>query len=276
MADRNRYSSGSNQQGSSDYRNRQSEQFESDNSRQQGLNTDWNDENRGSFDRGASQDRSSAQRRSWNERDRGSRGGYDPVSDYDQAGSDYRSRREASGNTNGNYFTGDDFGGRDFGGDRNSGNYGGTHFGGNAMGGTNYARSGYSQYRGSEQTGDRGLLERAGDEVASWFGDEDAARRREQDHRGRGPGGYTRSDQRILEDVCDRLTEDRGVDASAISVTVDKGEVTLDGTVNDRLQKRRAEDCVEHVSGAKHVQNNLRVSAGEADTTGKVPPLPLI
>ena len=35
--------------------------------------------------------------------------------------------------------------------------------------------------------------------------------------------------------------------------------VTLDGTVSTRLQKRRAEDCAEDVSGVKHVQNNLRV-----------------
>ena len=39
----------------------------------------------------------------------------------------------------------------------------------------------------------------------SWFGDEDAARRRQQDHSGRGPSNYTRSDERIREDVCDRL-----------------------------------------------------------------------
>jgi hypothetical protein len=29
--------------------------------------------------------------------------------------------------------------------------------------------------------------------------------------------------------------------------------------VSTRLQKRRAEDCAEDVSGVKHVQNNLRV-----------------
>ncbi len=58
------------------------------------------------------------------------------------------------------------------------------------------------------------MVRRAGDEVASWFGDEDAARRREQDHRGKGPAGYTRSDERIREDANDTLTEDWRVDAS--------------------------------------------------------------
>ena len=38
------------------------------------------------------------------------------------------------------------------------------------------------------------------------------------------------------------------------------GEVTLDGTVPSREQKRRAEDLIDSLSGVKHVQNNLRVS----------------
>ncbi|WP_423141579.1 BON domain-containing protein [Parablastomonas sp. CN1-191] len=112
----------------------------------------------------------------------------------------------------------------------------------------------------------RGFLDRAGDEIASWFGDDDAQRRREQDHRGRGPSNYTRSDDRIREDVNDRLTDDRHVDASKITVAVDQGEVTLDGTVSDRAAKRRAEDCVDCISGVKHVQNNLRVDDSAANT----------
>lgn len=106
---------------------------------------------------------------------------------------------------------------------------------------------------------DRGFFEKAGDEIASWLGDEEAARRREMDHRGRGPSGYTRSDERIREDVCDRLTDDWAVDAREISVTVEGGEVTLDGSVDSRHAKRRAEDCVDRLSGVRHVQNNLRV-----------------
>ena len=50
------------------------------------------------------------------------------------------------------------------------------------------------------------------------------------------------------------------------------GEVTLSGTVNRRDQRRRAEDIAESVSGAKHVQNNIRVSdtttAGFGNTPG--------
>lgn len=170
-------------------------------------------------------------------------------------------------------FTSSDFGGRDFAGPRQNcgpgrspsdpyGGYGGSSYGAGTYGGGSYGRSSYGGGGGSCGTsdrGDRGFFERAGDKVASWFGDEDAARPREQDHRGRGPSNYTRSDERILEDACDRLTQDRGVDASAIQVTVQGGEVTLDGTVGDRQQKQRAEDVIDDLSGVKHAQNNLRV-----------------
>jgi osmotically-inducible protein OsmY len=121
--------------------------------------------------------------------------------------------------------------------------------------GADYRRHGYDADRDER----RGFWDRAGDEVASWFGDEDAARRREQDHRGRGPKDYTRSDERIREDANDRLTDDWRVDASNVTITVKDAEVTLDGTVASREAKRRAEDVVDNVSGVKHVQNNLRV-----------------
>ncbi|NBJ09403.1 BON domain-containing protein [Microvirga sp. SYSU G3D207] len=78
-------------------------------------------------------------------------------------------------------------------------------------------------------------------------------------HRGRGPKGYRRSDERIHEDVCERLTEDPFIDASDIEVAVKDGEVTLSGTVSSRGLKRRAEDLAELASGVAHVQNNLRV-----------------
>lgn len=82
----------------------------------------------------------------------------------------------------------------------------------------------------------------------------------DQMHRGKGPKDYQRSDDRIREDVCDRLSEDGGLDASDITVRVEQGEVTLDGTVGSRREKRAAEDCVDSVSGVAHCQNNLRVS----------------
>ncbi|WP_084617233.1 BON domain-containing protein [Sinorhizobium arboris] len=90
-------------------------------------------------------------------------------------------------------------------------------------------------------------------------------------YRGRGPKGYQRSDERIREDVCERLSDDRSVDASEIEVHVSNCEVTLSGTVESREQKRCAEDCVEEVSGVKNVQNNLRVSQQGWTAGGRSP-----
>jgi hypothetical protein len=78
-------------------------------------------------------------------------------------------------------------------------------------------------------------------------------------HSGRGPRNYQRSDDRIREDVSERLSDDPMIDASEIEVIVLNREVTLSGTVRDRNERRRAEDLAESVSGVGHVQNNLRV-----------------
>ena len=79
---------------------------------------------------------------------------------------------------------------------------------------------------------------------------------------GKGPKGYVRSDERIREDVCDRLSIDDEVDASDITVSVRDGEVTLEGTVPDRRSKHRAEDIAESVSGVKDIHNSLRPQKG--------------
>lgn len=86
---------------------------------------------------------------------------------------------------------------------------------------------------------------------------------------GKGPKGYTRSDQRIHEDVCERLSDDDEVDASDISVSVQNGEVTLDGTVPDRRSKHRAEDIAESVGGVKDVHNSLRTQKGFLEEMGE-------
>ncbi|MBJ2149813.1 BON domain-containing protein [Paracoccus sp. IB05] len=79
---------------------------------------------------------------------------------------------------------------------------------------------------------------------------------------GLGPKGYSRSETRVLEDVCEGLTEDDALDAAGISVTVSQGEITLAGTVPSRQAKRLAEDIAERCRGVNYVQNNLRVQAG--------------
>lgn len=151
--------------------------------------------------------------------------------------------------------------------------------------GRNYGRphTGYDRYRQSDygrgDQDERSWWDRASDEVSSWFGDEEAERRRDRDrelarYRGKGPRNYMRSDERILEDINDRLSDDPFVDATDIEVTVNQGEATLTGTVDHRSTKRRAEDITESVSGVKNVENRLRVAqtAGMADRgTSAVP-----
>ena len=83
---------------------------------------------------------------------------------------------------------------------------------------------------------------------------------------GRGPRGYQRSDDRIREDVCDRLADDPWIDAADIEVAVRAGEVTLSGNVRERSDKRRVEDVIENVSGVREVHNNLHVGTNREAT----------
>lgn len=143
------------------------------------------------------------------------------------------------------------------------GGYSGSHYGGNQD--SNYGRRNRNRSGESLNERDRGWRDRTSDEVASWFGDDDAERRRPVDRqnrgmfRGRGPRSYRRSDERIKEDINDRLSDDPFIDATDIEVMVSMGEVTLTGIVDDRDNKRRAEDIAEDVSGVKNVENRLRI-----------------
>ncbi|HWK49173.1 MAG TPA: BON domain-containing protein [Steroidobacter sp.] len=78
-------------------------------------------------------------------------------------------------------------------------------------------------------------------------------------NRGLGPRSYQRHDQRIHEDVCERLTNDAHIDASDIEVNVADGEVTLTGTLRSRNAKRRSAYVAEQVRGVKDVHNLIRV-----------------
>lgn len=160
------------------------------------------------------------------------------------------------------------------------GNYG-DRMGSSGMYGSNYDRRNVGgsygsnmgdqnrNYSGSGNERDRGWWDRTRDEVSSWFGDDDAERRKHMDeqrtgmHRGKGPRGYQRSSERIREDVCDRLSEDDRLDASDIEVQIQGNEVILTGSVHNREDKRRAEDLAESISGVRNVENRLRVERGE-------------
>jgi hypothetical protein len=138
---------------------------------------------------------------------------------------------------------------------------------------------------GGRGEGSTDFLQRAGERIGSWFrgdnlmrGSRDEAERDEprrysadfgredrwevpgRGHRGRGPRGYTRSDERIIEEVHERLTEDPWLDATNIDVEVKSREVTLSGHVDNREAKHRAERLVEDIAGVENVQNNLRIN----------------
>ena len=83
--------------------------------------------------------------------------------------------------------------------------------------------------------------------------------RQEPSYYGRGPRGYQRGDERIREDICERLTEDPRIDASDIDVQVANAEVTLTGSVRTRDEKHFTENVVERIIGVREVNNNLKV-----------------
>ncbi|MBB2919766.1 BON domain-containing protein [Cupriavidus alkaliphilus] len=97
------------------------------------------------------------------------------------------------------------------------------------------------------------LGRRIGEVVGDWFGTPDERERRT------GPRGYQRSDDRIRDQICERLSYARGVDVSDVSVDVNEGVVSLTGTVRDRGQKYYIEDMADGTYGVKEVNNDIRV-----------------
>jgi BON domain-containing protein len=139
-----------------------------------------------------------------------------------------------------------------FGGDQ--GGYGGTQ-GGYGGGQSGYGQGGY----GGAQGGNLGAGSTRGDGQVAWGGSQS---RPSGGFAGRGPKGYKRTDERIREEVCDRLSADDDVDASEIEVQVSGGEVTLEGTVQTRSMKHRAENLADEIAGVSDVHNRLRVLKG--------------
>lgn len=89
------------------------------------------------------------------------------------------------------------------------------------------------------------------DRASGFFGG--ASRRTEDRRRRRGP-----SDRVLWAVISERLEDERRLDLSDVDVIVENGEVTLNGTVRRKEDKRRIEDIAD-IDGVDHVQNNLRV-----------------
>lgn len=92
----------------------------------------------------------------------------------------------------------------------------------------------------------RSWIDRAGDFFVGRDDGEQAPRRR-------GP-----SDRVLWAVIVERLEDQRGLDLRDVEVLVEHGEVTLNGTVRRKEDKRRIEDIAD-LDGVRHVQNNLRV-----------------
>jgi len=107
-----------------------------------------------------------------------------------------------------------------------------------------------SQQRVAGAMGSGGYYEPSGEESQGTFA-------------GKGPRNYTRSDERITEEINEMLTRHPDINAEEIEVQASQGRVTLSGSVPERYMKHLAEDVAEQCLGVKEVTNNLRVKKGE-------------
>jgi hypothetical protein len=75
-----------------------------------------------------------------------------------------------------------------------------------------------------------------------------------------GPKGYQRSDERLKEDISERLMELHHIDSSDVSVEVRGARVVLEGTVPSRHMKHAIEDLVDACPGVLDIDNRVRVT----------------
>jgi hypothetical protein len=142
------------------------------------------------------------------------------------------------------------------------GGYGQSSYGQGGYGQGGYGQSGYSGQSGYQQGG---YGQGYGQQGREGYGQGQGIRYTAiavGRFYGRGPKGYQRSDDRIREDVSEELWRHAEIDASEIEIAVENGEVTLTGKVEDRQQKRLAEDIAERCSGVRDVHNQLKVDQG--------------
>lgn len=170
---------------------------------------------------------------------------------------DWRGQQSGYGNQG---FGGQGYGNQGYG---NQG-FGGQGFGNQGFGGQGFGNQGLSERGMGRSFGSSYGQQEWGQGTGSGYGQSDWGSSRQDwmrqgPHSGKGPQGYKRSDERIKEDISERLAQHGQLDASGITVQVKEGEVTLTGTVDSRQAKRLAEDIVESCSGVGDVQNQLRV-----------------
>jgi hypothetical protein len=107
---------------------------------------------------------------------------------------------------------------------------------------------------------ERGAMERFGDKLREGV----------RKLTGKPPKGYRRSDERVRDEVCERIARS-GVNADAVEVAVSNGEVTLTGFVERRDEKRAIEDLADDVFGVDEVHNHVRVRREGQPSTQPLP-----
>lgn len=121
------------------------------------------------------------------------------------------------------------------------------------------------RYGGSE----RGYGERASHELrsrdgADRGGEPDLYRPHRGPHFGKGPKGYQRADDRIRDEICERLARDGYIDASGIEVAVAGGVVRLLGSVQQVEDRHAVERVILDVYGVQEVRSELRLERSES------------
>ena len=119
---------------------------------------------------------------------------------------------------------------------------------------------GYAQYMGSQgNQANQGNYGNGGSiEGGSYWRPEPGAERRS--FRGQGPKGYARSDERLKEMICEKLTDDDHIDASEITVEVSNW-MLRSGSVRSPDEPGRG--TVERCGGRKDIHNQLRIEREE-------------
>jgi osmotically-inducible protein OsmY len=74
-----------------------------------------------------------------------------------------------------------------------------------------------------------------------------------------GPKGYQRSDERLREDISERLMQAREIDSSDVTVAVSGAKLVLEGTVPERWMKHAIEDLADICPGLQDIENHIRV-----------------
>ena len=77
-------------------------------------------------------------------------------------------------------------------------------------------------------------------------------------------------DQRLASEICRKLEENQFVEASRITVDSAGGAVTLEGIVENRYARERAEQLAREIEGVQSVENRIRVQVQEDATGGPV------